>query len=469
MNRTLIGAALILSLSLAACSTATPPASSPDAALQGQSLPAGPASSQPSLSLSSPSSSLNLTAAAPTTFTVTVKNNNVTGPIKLHLNNLPINVTAPDVTLAAGKNSATLTLTQIGRSPAKTTLLQVQASASTVSASLGLLLTVDAPQSEEPTQAATDPGGPTQGSDFTAPTALTFAPANGAVGLSHTSLTTSVTFSEAMNKTSAQQAFQLMVPFLDQTKKSFAWNAAGTVMTMTYNGAVPYGSTAYWGMSNTATDLAGNHLINPEDVGGQFKVVRQKTVKLYSNAALDLGSSYDPAHQSFFSPNAFGGAAASVGQMIASSPYEMRAFLQFPLNNLVDLSHITKINAATLNINTITTINHPEDLGDVLVDPISTPLYFKESGLWFGSAINLGQTKHILTDGIKAGTHNLDITNAFATTIKNSAQFYGLSQWRIKFEHDEIAQIASKIVAFGLGANTDVNKRPYILVTYEYP
>ncbi|WP_161883477.1 Ig-like domain-containing protein [Deinococcus alpinitundrae] len=474
MNRNLMGAALILSLSLAACSATLPPTPATDASselvtLQGQALPAGPASSQANLSLSSQVSALSLTAGTPTSFTVNVKSNNVTGPIKLHLSSLPINVTAPDVTLLAGTKSAVLTLTQTGKSPARTTTLQVQASASTVSASLGLALTVLASDAGEPAQAAPDAPGNTPGGDFVAPTTLKFTPTDGTVGISHDAFKTTVTFSEAMNRAATQQAFQMIVPNFNASKQSFNWNAAGTVMTMTYSGAVPYGSTVFWGMSSTAADLAGNNLINASSIGGTFRIVRQKTVKLLSDAGKDLDSMYLPTDHAFSSVNGFGDTEGNIGQIAHSPTYTDRAFIQFPLKNLSDLGVMTKLNSAKLGIVTIAADNHPEDLGGVMLDQLSTPLYWQESSLWFAPIINASQINHILPDALHPGVHEFDITAAFASNIKNPAQFYGLSQWRIKMEHDETSQSMSKVLRLGLGGNADLNKRPYIQVTYEYP
>ncbi|WP_161883208.1 hypothetical protein [Deinococcus alpinitundrae] len=114
---------------------------------------------QAALTLVATPESLKLKAGQPTSLTVKVTRSNVTGPVTLHLGNLPINVTAADVVIPDGQDSAQMTLTQSSKSPAGSSTIQLQASSDAVKTSLNIPLTVESAGSlpTAPTVSATSP------------------------------------------------------------------------------------------------------------------------------------------------------------------------------------------------------------------------------------------------------------------------------------------------------------------------
>lgn len=97
-----------------------------------------------------------------------------------------------------------------------------------------------------------DSGG---GGDTTPPTVQSTNPANNATNVAVGSAV-SVTFSEAMNKSATQSAFQVS----PSVAGSFSWNAAGTVMTFTPNAGLAHDQTYQASVGTGAEDLAGNPL-----------------------------------------------------------------------------------------------------------------------------------------------------------------------------------------------------------------
>ncbi|TSA78765.1 hypothetical protein FNU79_18755, partial [Deinococcus detaillensis] len=520
-----------------------------------------------SLTLSSTTSSLSIKPSAPATLSVKVQRKNFTGPVKLHANNLPANVTAPDVVIPDGQDSATVTLTQTGSSPAGTSTIQIQASAGNVSASLNLPLTVQSPIlivttpkviASLPTsgQQQVDPAGlgvmvkfsePMQASaaqaitlspvvpnlkcnivpnkpetvsctgdfagntsyavtmstaakstagvalaqpytfsfktapavivvppsgDTTPPKVTSFTPTNSSIGVAHSPLNITVNFNEAMNKTTTQKAFQLLVPNVTDSKKSFSWNAAGTVMTMTYNEVLPYGSNVVWGMSSIATDLAGNPLAQANSVGGSYRLVRQATLKLYSEKDWSTNLMFNVENNEVMTTTGPYSQDVIGRGKDGSDRYIQRAFLQFDIGALTDFSKITKINSAILNIYTVLHQGNPQVLGDLDAVNINTPNFTQDSALWNAPVANSGQNLRHIYQGSGAGYNTLDITVPFTYNVKNPGLSAVMSQWRIQREFDNY--LSSQDFNFrqtfiGSERMQDINKRPYIQVTYEYP
>ena len=99
-----------------------------------------------------------------------------------------------------------------------------------------------------------------EGGDTTPPTVSGRNPSNGAVDVA-VNATISVTFSEAMNQTSAQNAFSIA----PNTNGSFSWNGAGTVMTFTPSSNLQHDQLYSVGVGTGAADLAGNNLGSAEN------------------------------------------------------------------------------------------------------------------------------------------------------------------------------------------------------------
>ncbi len=531
---------------------------------------------QAALTLVATHGSLTLKTGQPTPLDVKVTRSHFTGPVTLHLDHLPANVTAADVVLDAGQDSGQLILTQTGKGVAGTSTIRVQATAGVVSAQLNVPLTVqsvanpltvvgtspvdgaqgvpsdavveaqfsrvlqevegqaqtvsvtpavdklhcfvkrdaaNAPMDSLQCQGAFVPDTTytvTLGSgikaadgaplaqphtfsfhtalvftvppfgDLTPPTVTDFTPVNGRVGVEHGPLSITVNFSEPMNRAATQNAFQLVVPNVTDSQKGFSWNASSTVMTMTYKEVLPYGTTVIWGMSNAATDLAGNPLAQALNVGGTYRLMRQNTMKLYGNKTLSFEISHQPGDDELLA-HTVGEYPTQIGRarLVDFSRYwYMRAFLQFPLGDLLGSlplgGKITKINSAVLNIYTAGNTGNPGLLGQMNAVNIATPFLVQAGALWNAPEANSGQTlRHVYqTPGPAIGYHTLDITVPFSNNLKNPDASGGMSQWRIQREFDDNplnSNFNPNSTEIGDPSDKDVNKRPFIQVTYEYP
>ena len=117
----------------------------------------------------------------------------------------------------------------------------------------------------------------------TAPSIVSITPASGATGVAK-SANIVVTFSEKMNQAATQLAYQSSD--LPASGVTFNWNAAGTAMTIDPNVDLLYtstGKTYTFGLTTTATDIAGNAL----PATSSFKTFRQITTSITSTPALD--------------------------------------------------------------------------------------------------------------------------------------------------------------------------------------
>jgi hypothetical protein len=127
--------------------------------------------------------------------------------------------------------------------------------------------------------------------DTSPPTVVDVSPGDGAVGVAANAVL-SVTFSEAMNKSITQNAYQSASAGITAAAVTFSWNQPGTVLTITPNAPLTYaaGTTpaavtarAYdFVVSNMAEDAAGNALQTEIEV--RFSTLRRITQKLTASA-----------------------------------------------------------------------------------------------------------------------------------------------------------------------------------------
>lgn len=122
--------------------------------------------------------------------------------------------------------------------------------------------------------------------DTTRPTVTSLSPSSGQAGRPY-GTNISVTFSEAMDKASAQSAFAISSP--SGVTGQFSWSADGRTMTFTPATPFAYGTNVNWSLSGIAKDLAGNTLAG--DLGATFSIIRQVTVDL--PVSLDGSVTYD--------------------------------------------------------------------------------------------------------------------------------------------------------------------------------
>lgn len=159
--------------------------------------------------------------------------------------------------------------------------------------------------------------------DTTPPTVVSYAPRNAVTGVER-SESIIVLFSEPMNKTSAESAFQIVSP-LGLNAGAFTWNSSATEMTFKPSTDFAYGTDVQWRVSTTAKDAAGNALAS--QVTGAFRVLRQFTVTIdfdpYTSGS--LGKPYYFRQSSIYN-------IESVGDISDDSTH--RLFFGFKLNSL---------------------------------------------------------------------------------------------------------------------------------------
>jgi hypothetical protein len=164
----------------------------------------------------------------------------------------------------------------------------------------------------------------TNAPDTTSPSILATQPAKGERGVAlNPSIV--VTFSEPMDRKSAQEAFVVTSP--GSRQGVFIWNDEGTEMTFKPDPYYEfyYGDDVEWRIANTAKDQAGNLLAS--SYLSDFKIRRLEYITLYSESALDGYVQSD------------GGVYASDSVVFMGNMYNnvySRGFFTFDLSQLPD-------------------------------------------------------------------------------------------------------------------------------------
>jgi hypothetical protein len=159
--------------------------------------------------------------------------------------------------------------------------------------------------------------------DTIQPTAISYSPSNAATGVERSG-SIIVLFSEPMNKTSAENAFQIVSP-LGFNAGTFTWNSAATEMTFKPSTDFSYGADVQWRVSTAARDVAGNAL--GTQVTGTFRVLRQFTVTI----DFDPGTSGSLGRPYYFRQSSIYN-VASVGD--ATDDTTHRLFFGFKLDSI---------------------------------------------------------------------------------------------------------------------------------------
>lgn len=347
-------------------------------------------------------------------------------------------------------------------------------------------LSFDASYSATLTTTAKDAAGNTLASDYkfafttasapdtTAPTLSSSSPANAVNAVSRFE-TITVTFSEAMDKASAQAAFSITKP-AGFNSGVFSWNDAGTQMTYNPDAIFDYGQEVDWQLSTAAKDLAGNALSS--SVASSYKVIRQKTVQIFSTASLD-GYVYNNG-------NIFDTLERLVVGDVANNS-SVRGLLNFDLSVLP--ADLTEISTATLYVYQ----------NSVIGDPYSELRSGSTKGLRYehvnyGSSIDaadydraalsvdckdltdnatdeffcgLSFIAPIVSANADLGTKSTIVTYKVLDDWQNRSARSDRSQFRLKFPKSVSAD-ANADYSFILSGDSAANK-PYIEVTYEYP
>lgn len=136
----------------------------------------------------------------------------------------------------------------------------------------------------------------TNDSDTTKPRVISVSPANGTKGVSENQKIV-IRFSEPMDSASARAAYQSNAAGIRPGEVSFSWDGSGTILTVSPHKKLKYkpitnlSSAAYsytYKITNTATDVAGNHLANPQT--SRFYTLRKMTQTIYGTMDADIRS-----------------------------------------------------------------------------------------------------------------------------------------------------------------------------------
>jgi Bacterial Ig-like domain len=203
-------------------------------------------------------------------------------------------------------------------------------------------------------------GGASLPVDVVPPTILSITPVNGATQLTPLTDVIVITFSEPMNKASAQSAF---VPSGVAPAATFSWNEAATELTinpnLTYPAATDPAATAEpfkFSVTTAAKDLAGNSLA--ANVNWQFTLLRQVT----QSFGFSSGGNWTPGHPAGNYP----------GAGDTSFDVATRGFITYDISGLP--SEVVLFESATISTIIVGIEGDPFGLfGNMLIQSISYP------------------------------------------------------------------------------------------------
>lgn len=305
--------------------------------------------------------------------------------------------------------------------------------------------------------------------DTTPPTVSSHAPTSGATAIARAS-NISVTFSEPVDKTSAQVAFSIVSP-AGYNEGSFSWSANGLTMTYDPPTDFPYGQTVQWRVNTSVKDLAGNYMA--AQVDRTYYVIKWGYAYLYGVPTLDgyLGST---------------GFASTTGTIYAgdgTSNEYWRGFLSFDLNTGTPggvPTSATAIVTATLYVyQYMTTTADPYAvLGNVIAQSVyygssleaadfSTPVLRYTTRCIKGIGFCTYDDVYTLSTSGTAGYRSVTVTGKVSRDLAERTARGSRSQFRLKFSTDTNGDSAYNYAGFYPG-DSSTNK-PYLYVTYEYP
>jgi len=298
--------------------------------------------------------------------------------------------------------------------------------------------------------------------DTTPPMILSISPIYGAIGVAQNASIT-VTFSEPMDKASAQSAFAITSPPGFNTGV-FDWNAAGTEMTFNPDTDFPYGTNVEWRVSTAATDLSANTL--ETNASSTFRAIRVNTVTLDFDARTS-GSALAPDYVRISALYNF----ELVGD--TSENVQARLLVGFKLDALPE--QLTRITDCRLRWFVTGQTGTPfVDLGRLLLERVYIGESIAFSSTETTNPASKGQYEAstlgpsiIVPGAVVTTTTVIDVTS-FVTldwadrTNRNAKR----SQFRLRFE------TPSDNDSLGDRINSDVEQTPKLaelVVTYEYP
>ena len=290
-----------------------------------------------------------------------------------------------------------------------------------------------------------------------APTILSITPVNGATKLTPESDIIVITFSEPMDKASAQKAF---VPSGDAPVPTFTWNAAATELSINPNLGYPAATdpTAAaapfkFSVTTVAKDLAGNRLA--AEVNWQFTLLREVT------------QTFPLARSSWANGKSIYLKYAGVGDV--SDNTEVRGFLFADISSLP--AGIVRFGGAKISTFVYQLYGDPfGSFGNMQIQSVS---YSGNNGYADQSAFDAASLRDLGTF-ISASGHNTvgdpvvkDVLAALKDDYENRSIRNNRSQYRLIFPSAPNSNSAQDMVwVIGIGSD---NNNSALTVTYLYP
>lgn len=300
--------------------------------------------------------------------------------------------------------------------------------------------------------------------DLSRPTIVSVSPANLSRGAAR-STDIVVTFSEPMDKASAQAAFAITAP-TGFSGGVFTWDGTGTEMTYHPPEDFLYGASVAWQVSTTAEDLAGNALA--ETASFSFNVILSVTLTVQASPTLD-GTVTDT-----------GGVDSTSGTLMVgdygmrvldfSWNYAYRALLTFDLSPL-NGSGLTAITSATLYVYQSSVVGTPygyttDALGNLIAESVDYGLSLEGSDY---ARPNLGYT-YTLSTSSTTGLKLTSVTDKVVDDWANRVARGNRSQFRLRFDFRLMTfDDMSDNVTLSSAEDANALNRPRLSITYEVP
>lgn len=307
-----------------------------------------------------------------------------------------------------------------------------------------------------------------------APAVVSSSPAAAATGVVQQP-SIAITFNEAVDKVSAQTAFQIVSP-VSARGGLFGWSGDGLTMTYTPPAALAYGTVVQWQLTTALQCLGGISLA--AQVDRSFTVIREGAATLYGVSGLD-GYIWNDL-------GVYQGTGIFVGDG-TSNNYE-RGFLAFDLSAIP--ASATAVTAATLNAYQyyVPTASPYAALGgNLLAQSVDygtslTAADFETPVLTYDGlrcsllcnplcrkvcSFGTWDDQVTLSSSAALGWKSVDVTGKVERDRAVRATRGNRSQFRLKFPTN--TNLDGVYNAVGIYAGEAATNRPYLSVTYLYP
>ncbi len=304
--------------------------------------------------------------------------------------------------------------------------------------------------------------------DTTKPKILSVSPSNNKSGVvNNTNIV--IKFSEPMNKASGQAAYQSSTSGIKPSEVSFNWNAAGTTLTINPNSNLKYRAitnlltpafTYIYNITNTATDLAGNSLANPQTV--KFKTLRSMTHTLFSVIDADIRSDGKVGACGIVSQTL---GFACIGDSGAVGNADYKAFFGF---NIVSLpNNINKIVSAKFSAYQRNVTGDP--YGSIMQKIIIEHVDFGTTIKFNDFNTNTLHTAAVFSTNVTPGYKTEDVTISLKDDYAKRASRGNRSQYRLRFSVPTDGDGNTDVAYFHTKEQTGTSKDPKLVIIYLVP